>query len=422
MEAKVASERTLVKSFLKAKGDEKLDTVTLRQVYEGSRGIPTMAYEPSLLDAQTGITFRGLSIPECQKQLPAAPNGGKQPLPESILWLLLTGTVPTAQQVKDLSENLAARAAAAAKAGGPLAEAYKVLDSVPQPNKPTDSSTGYTHPMQQLILGSVALGRNSRFKEAYDKGTKKNEYWKPCLEDSLDLIAILPNLAAKIFRNTYQGAASKSENPASFQRSGADFTQTLVEGMQLDAAVKSAGATVDELVECLRLYLTIHVDHEGGNVSAHATQLVGSALSDPYLSFAAGMAGLAGPLHGLANQEVLTFLKGMMKELQAKNVDVAKIDYDKLKQASIDYAWSVLNSGKVIPGFGHAVLRQTDPRYVVQREFALAHMKDFPLFRVVSACFDTFPGVLTEHGKTKNPFPNVDAHSGCLLTVRDGMG
>lgn len=45
-------------------------------------------------------------------------------------------------------------------------------------------------------------------------------------------------------------------------------------------------------------------DHEGGNVSAHTVHLVGSALSDPYLSFAAGLNGLAGPLHGLANQEV----------------------------------------------------------------------------------------------------------------------
>merc|ERR1711881_72549 len=117
--------------------------------------------------------------------------------------------------------------------------------------------------------------------------------------------------------------------------------------MGIEDDVKKANASVEELVECLRLYLTIHVDHEGGNVSAHATQLVGSALSDPYLSFAAGMAGLAGPLHGLANQEVLTFLKGMMKELEAKNVDVASIEYEGLKKAAVDYAWSVLNSGKV---------------------------------------------------------------------------
>jgi citrate (Si)-synthase len=70
-------------------------------------------------------------------------------------------------------------------------------------------------------------------------------------------------------------------------------------------------------MELMRLYQTIHTDHEGGNVSAHATHLVGSALSDPYLSFTAGMAGLAGPLHGLANQEVLRWLNGVRAEVNA---------------------------------------------------------------------------------------------------------
>lgn len=66
-----------------------------------------------------------------------------------------------------------------------------------------------------------------------------------------------------------------------------------------------------EVKECLRGYLSIHADHEGGNVSAHTTHLVGSALADPYLSYSAGVNGLAGPLHGLANQEVLKWLLEM---------------------------------------------------------------------------------------------------------------
>ena len=56
---------------------------------------------------------------------------------------------------------------------------------------------------------------------------------------------------------------------------------------------------------------------QGGNVSAHTVHLVGSALSDPYLSFAAGMNGLAGPLHGLANQEVLRWLMDVKAEVSA---------------------------------------------------------------------------------------------------------
>jgi citrate synthase len=155
----------------------------------------------------------------------------------------------------------------------------------------------------------------------------------------------------------------------------------------------------------MRLYLTIHSDHEGGNVSAHATHLVGSALSDPYLSFAAGMNGLAGPLHGLANQEVLVFLEKF----------VAQVGLGATKEQTTDFCWKLLKSGVVIPGYGHAVLRKTDPRYTCQREFALKHLPNDKLFQLVSNLYEVVPGILTETGKVKNPWPNVDAHSGCLL-------
>jgi len=156
----------------------------------------------------------------------------------------------------------------------------------------------------------------------------------------------------------------------------------------------------------MRLYLVIHSDHEGGNVSAHTTHLVGSALADPYLSYAAGMNGLAGPLHGLANQEVLRWTLDLLKKLGNKSVT-----NDELAKA----VWDTLKAGQVVPGFGHAVLRKTDPRYMAQREFALKHLPDDPLFKLVSQIFEVVPKVLTEHGKTKNPWPNVDAHSGVLL-------
>lgn len=133
--------------------------------------------------------------------------------------------------------------------------------------------------------------------------------------------------------------------------------------------------------------------------------MVGSALSDPYLSFAAGLNGLAGPLHGLANQEVLRWT------LKMKDTIGSDADEEKIKK----YLWDTLNGGQVVPGFGHAVLRKTDPRYSAQREFALKHLPDDPLFGLVSKLYHIIPGVLTEHGKTKNPWPNVDAHSGVLL-------
>jgi citrate synthase len=149
----------------------------------------------------------------------------------------------------------------------------------------------------------------------------------------------------------------------------------------------------------------LHCDHEGGNVSAHTCHLVGSALSDAYYSLSASMDGLAGPLHGLANQEVLRWIMEMME----------KIGQEPTKEQISQYIWDTLNAGKVVPGYGHAVLRKTDPRFIAQREFALKHLPDDPIFKVVSKVFEVAPDILTQHGKAKNPWPNVDAHSGCLL-------
>jgi citrate synthase len=165
------------------------------------------------------------------------------------------------------------------------------------------------------------------------------------------------------------------------------------------------GIENEEFKELMRLYLVLHSDHEGGNVSAHTTHLVGSALSDAYYSLSAGMNGLAGPLHGLANQEVLRWVMSVMDKLGGVPT----------KEQLKDFCWETLNSGQVIPGYGHAVLRQTDPRYVAQREFALKHLPDNEIFQVVSALYEVVPPILEEQGKAKNPWPNVDAHSGVLL-------
>ena len=245
--------------------------------------------------------------------------------------------------------------------------------------------------MAQFSLAVTALEHESAFAKAYAKGMAKSEYWQHTFEDSMDLIAKLPNIAAKIYRNVY-----KDGKVAPIQ-SDKDYGFNLAN--QLGFANNA------DFVELMRLYLTIHSDHEGGNVSAHTTHLVGSALSSPMLSLAAGLNGLAGPLHGLANQEVLNWLQKMK----------ASVGSD-LSDANIkDYLWSTLKSGQVVPGYGHAVLRKTDPRYVSQREFALRKLPDDPMFNLVSQVYKIAPGVLTEHGKTKNPFPNVDAHSGVLL-------
>jgi len=245
--------------------------------------------------------------------------------------------------------------------------------------------------MTQFSSAVLALQTESKFAAAYQRGVHKNDYWKYTYEDALDLIARIPQVAAHIYRHTYYN--DKYIAPNLQLDWAANFSQML-------------GYNNKPFWELLRLYLVIHSDHEGGNVSAHATHLIGSALADPYLSFSGGLNGLAGPLHGLANQEVLRWTMDLQEKLGNKEVT-----NEELAKA----VWDTLKSGQVVPGFGHAVLRKTDPRYMCQREFALKHLPNDPLFKLVSQLFSVVPKVLTEHGKTKNPWPNVDAHSGVLL-------
>jgi len=359
---------------IKAKyGDKVLGTCTVEQAYGGMRDVASMVYETSLLDKNEGIRFRGLSIPEIKEKLPKA-QGGEEPLPEGLLWLLLTGEVPTAAQVKELSNELATRS--------------KVPEWVTkmQLSLPKD-----IHPMTQFNIAINALQPESQFAKAYQSGVNKSKYWETTYEDTVSLLAKLPVIASTIYRHTYKdGKLSQIDPKLDWS---ANFANML-------------GYKDHKFWELLRLYLTIHSDHEGGNVSAHTTHLVGSALSDPYLSYAAGMNGLAGPLHGLANQEVLRWTMDLKKKIGEKPVS-----NDELKK----HIWDTLKAGQVVPGFGHAVLRKTDPRYMAQREFAQKHLPQYPLFKLISQLFEVVPQVLTEHGKTKNPFPNVDAHSGVLL-------
>jgi citrate synthase len=369
----IPEKQAQVKKIKEEHGEKILGVCTVSMAYGGMRDLKSMVTETSLLDAQEGIRFRGLTIPEVQEKLPKA-KGGTEPLPEGLLWLLLTGEVPTANQVEGLRVELNKRSA--------VPEHVATMIK----NFPKD-----LHPMSQFSAAVLGLQRDSKFAKAYQSGVKKNQYWDSTFEDSLDLIAKLPTIASMIYQHTYKEGKFVATD-ASLDWS-ANFARQL-------------GFNKADFDDLMRLYLVIHSDHEGGNVSAHTTHLVGSALSDPYLSFSAGLNGLAGPLHGLANQEVLTWALDLQKKLGDKPVSNERL---------AEVVWEGLNAGRVVPGFGHAVLRKTDPRYTSQREFALKHLPNDPLFKLIAQVYEVVPGVLTKHGKTKNPWPNVDAHSGVLL-------
>ncbi|KAH0550788.1 probable citrate synthase 2, mitochondrial [Cotesia glomerata] len=370
---KIPKEQERVKNFRKQHGGTKVGEVTIDMMYGGMRGIKGLVWEPSVLDPEEGIRFRGKSIPECQKLLPKGP-GGSEPLPEGLFWLLITGELPTEAQVKAISKEWAARSALPAHVTKALNDFPKTL-----------------HPMTQFSAAITLLNSESEFVKAYSSGVHKSKYWETTYEDSMNLIAKLPVVAATIYRNIYKNGKGLGSVD-----SGKDWSWNFANMLGYDNK---------EFVELMRLYLTIHTDHEGGNVSAHTTHLVGSALSDPYLSLAAGMNGLAGPLHGLANQEVLVWLMKLKSQVGDNPSD------EKLKE----FIWSTLKSGQVVPGYGHAVLRKTDPRYTCQREFAMKHLPNDPMFKLVSQVYKIVPPVLLELGKVKNPWPNVDAHSGVLL-------
>lgn len=347
-----------------------------RQAYGGMRGIKGLVYETSLLDAEEGIRFRGFSIPECRQLLPKAP-GGSEPLPEALFWLLLTGEVPSQQQAEQVSADWARRAQASG--------VQPFLEDMLTKRLPRT-----LHPMTQLSMAVLALQEKSLFAKEHASGAMtKGRMWEAAYEDASNLVALLPTVAAMIYRTRF-GKAQVSGGTAK------DWAGRFAEQL---------GFEKEEFKELMRLYLTIHSDHEGGNVSAHATKLVGSALSDPYLAFSAGLNGLAGPLHGLANQEVLEWLFKMR----------AAVGESPSEDQVRTYIWETLKSGQVVPGYGHAVLRRTDPRYLCQQEFAQKHLPRDPLFLLTKQLYQIVPKVLTEHGKTKNPWPNVDAHSGILL-------
>ena len=367
-----------IKQMLKEHGNKVIGEVTLSQVYQGMRGITGLVTETSLLDANEGIRFRGHSIPELKEKLPSV-EGGSEPLPEGLFHLMLLGELPSPEEAEIITSTLQRRSHVP----------NYVFDSI-------EALPVSTHPMTMFVVAIMALQNGSHFAKAYASGMNKKDYWDATFDDTLDLIARLPRIAAYIYRRKYRDGQHIEPNGL------LDWSGNFAHMMGYD----------DEgFKELMRLYMTIHADHEGGNVSAHTTHLVGSALSDPFLSFAAGMNGLAGPLHGLANQEVIKWIFEMREKL---GVELPS------KEQIAEYVKKTLSEGKVVPGYGHAVLRKTDPRFTAQMEFGKKHMPNDPLVQTVWSIYETVPEILSALGKVKNPWPNVDAHSGALL-VHYGM-
>jgi citrate synthase len=371
LKEKIEAHRPRTAKLTKEFGELVIDEVTIGQVIGGARDVKCLVSDISYLDPLEGIRLRGLNIPETFAALPAAP-GGEYPTVESFWYLLLTGESPDKDAIAEIEADFKYRAKVPPYV-------FDVLRALPKD----------THPMVMLSTAILSMQRESKFTHFYHHGFKKDRAWEYMYDDATDIIAKLPEIASFIYRYKYKGGDVISPDPK--LDFGANFAHMMGFPKPYD--------------DVARMYFIIHSDHEVGNVSAHTTHLVGSALSDAYYAFSAGLNGLAGPLHGLANQEVLDWVLKFQEKLAG-----AEPTEENVKAA----LWETLNEGHVIPGYGHAVLRRTDPRFEAQRLFAEKHMPNDPVFKLVNMIYQVAPKVLTEQGKTKNPWPNVDAASGMI--------
>ncbi|HFE65144.1 MAG TPA: citrate (Si)-synthase [Caldithrix sp.] len=356
--------REELRDFLKEHGDEVISEVTLQQLYGGLRGVKALLCDTSYVSPEKGLFIRGIPIADLTDRLP-----------EEVFYLLCTGELPDEKALTTLQEDLKSRSEVPSYV-------WDTIKSLPEG----------THPMVILSIAILSMQRQSVFCRKYSEGMRKGDHWETTLEDALQIIAKIPSIVAGIYRMRVVYKKRILSDP--YRDWGGDFAHML--GLE---------DPDEEFPNLLRLYMVLHSDHEGGNVSANVGRIVNSALSDPYYSLTAALNGLAGPLHGLANQECLKYVQSIEEKFNGVPSE------DELKE----YVWATLNSGRVIPGYGHAVLRTTDPRFTALLNFGKRVCPYDNAFRIVEMLFKVVPGILKEHGKAKNPWPNVDAASGSLL-------
>ncbi|MEZ5338323.1 MAG: citrate (Si)-synthase [bacterium] len=355
--------RAEISELLAAHGDLVIDEVRLGQVLGGMRGMHCIVCDTSSVDPSLGLLIRGRPVIELQDASP-----------EEVFWLLLTGCQPDSADLQELQGELEQRS-------GLPGYIRPLLAAMP-----ADS-----HPMTMFNAALLAMQHESHFARSYHS-TKKSELWRPALEDALDLLARMPLLAALVYRQRY--GLPDVDIPAS-----TDWTSGLALGL--------LGREDPQFRAMLKRYVVVQSDHENGNVCALAGHVTGSTLADLYYAISAGLNGLAGHIHGLAAQDFVRFLDQLSEELgiEAEDEQIRTC----LEQR--------LAAGRVIPGFGHAVLRLADPRFEILYGYAAEQYLEHPSFRLASRVYRAGTKLLQDLGRAKNPYPNVDAITGVLLRL-----
>lgn len=360
----IPQKREQMKSLMKNYSSTVISDVTVEQLFGGMRGVKSIVCDTSEVVVDKGLMIRGIPILDLIEKTP-----------EEVFYLLLTGELPDAEALDDLTQELHRRSEV------PF-YVWDVLNALPSE----------THPMVMLSTAVLIMENESYFKKRYEEGLSKDRLWEPMFLDSLNLIARMPVIAAYIYRKKFnKGPRIREDNRLDW---ATNFAKML--------GIKDSDGSFAKL---MRLYMVLHSDHEGGNVSSFASSTIGSSMSDIYYMVAGALNGLAGPLHGLANQECLRFIMKLHDDIGHTPTD------EEVK----NYCEGLLNNNRVISGYGHAILRVTDPRFTALINFGNTYMPDEPIFKIVKQLFDIVPNLLLSRGKAKDPWPNVDAASGSTI-------
>lgn len=333
--------------------DKVLFEITKQQLETGMRGYPVGYCTTSYVDPIKGLFYRGRPISELYKWEP-----------ERVIYLLYYGQEGSAQDITYFSQELKKKAHCSQAV-------IKHIERLPQQG----------HPMKLFASALLILGM---FESQRD--------YK---EDCLNLIAKIPHLAATVINHH----AGWGITPAPNGEMG--YMENFAHMLQTPKGKK------EELADVFRLFNILHYDHGGGNLSAFVGKAVASGLEDMYGAIASAMCALSGPRHGKANQDCLQFVQNVFNEIGEKPTST------QIK----DCIEKQLKTEKLLYGFGHAVLRAEDSRATILYDIAQKKFSDHPLVKTTFYLRSEGPKVLKENPKISNPYPNVDAISGTVLTA-----
>lgn len=332
---------------------EILFQITEENLETGLRGYPVGYCPTSFVDAKKGLFYCGKPIHELAYRKP-----------EEVIFLLYHGKEGSPSEISHFHNELKKRAACPSE----------VIDVITRLPRGQDTMKMFSCAL--LILGILDAKKDYR-------------------EDCLSICAKIPHLVAAVIN--HHAGWGKTPHP----KPELGYMESFAYMLQMPK--KQDG----HLNEVFRLFNILHYDHGGGNLSTFVGKAVSSGLEDMYGSLSAAMCALAGPRHGRANQDCLEFVQEILKELGEKATvkDVEELIQDRL------------SNNKLVFGFGHAVLRVEDPRATVQYEFVKKHYPHHPLVKMALLIREAGTKVLSANPKISNPYPNVDAISGTMLTA-----